>query len=192
MPQQTDAIRLESLRMNAPVDHRINEIPRDPARFGSIYRAYLNPVYRYILARVSNHADAEDLTSQVFMTALEGLSRYKEQGSFAAWLFSIARRKVADHFRAQSKIVPLDYHEDMPAPENDYLRQIVAKEELNALTQQISRLPEEEQELLRLRFAAQLTFDEIATVLNRKTSAVKMAYYRLLNRLENQMEVNND
>jgi len=57
---------------------------RDPAAFAALYWRYVTPVYRYLYSRVSHAADAEDLTAQVFTEALEGLSRYREWGSFAA------------------------------------------------------------------------------------------------------------
>jgi RNA polymerase sigma-70 factor (ECF subfamily) len=56
----------------------------DPAAFAPLYRRYVTRVYRYIYSRVGNNADAEDLTAQVFLAALEGLQRYHEQGNFAA------------------------------------------------------------------------------------------------------------
>jgi len=66
---------------------------RDPAAFATLYRRYVTPIYRYIYSRLGNVADAEDLTARVFTEALEGLHRYREQGNFAAWLFTIARHR---------------------------------------------------------------------------------------------------
>ncbi len=192
MPQPSDLMPLESLQMTTPPKFQVADLHRDPAKFDTIYRAYLDRVYRYILIRVSNPPDAEDLTSQVFLAALEALPGYKERGSFAAWLFSIAQRKVADYFREKTKSVPLDSEENLPSFEADHLSQVIQKEDLQRLVRMISELPENEQELLRLRFAARLSFDEIAIVTNHKTSAVKMAFYRLLDRLENRLEVTHD
>src|SRR5512146_1797199 len=81
---------------------------RDPAAVSALYRRYLERVYRYLYARVGNRAEAEDLTSQVFLAVIEGLPRYRERGCFAAWLFGIARRKASDYFRQKRPQAPLD------------------------------------------------------------------------------------
>ncbi len=178
--------------METQEERPLSGFDRSPDAFGTIYRSYLDPVYRYLLARVGSPADAEDLTSQVFLAALEGLSHYQHQGYFAAWLFSIARRKAADFFRRQANENPLDPENDPPSPEGDILSQIIHRENMQRLVNQIAHLSEDERELLRLRFAARLTFDEMAILLHRKTSAVKMSVYRLLERLENELEANHE
>src|SRR5512139_3936307 len=72
----------------------------DAEAFAELYRRYLTPVYRFIFRRVGGDvAVAEDLTSQVFLEALDGLSGYRERGRFVAWLFTIARRRLADRYR---------------------------------------------------------------------------------------------
>ena len=73
----------------------------DLAAFAALYRRYVTPIYRYLYSRVGNAADAEDLTAQTFVAALEGLPGYRERGNFAAWLFTIAHNKAADHHRQQ-------------------------------------------------------------------------------------------
>jgi RNA polymerase sigma-70 factor (ECF subfamily) len=178
--------------MGADDDVLVEHAQSDPAAFAKLYRRYLTPVYRYVFARIGNVADAEDLTSQVFLAALEALPRYQGSGRFSAWLFSIARRKVADHYRARRAQAPLEAITRLPASGDDPLEQVAADEELRELARRIGRLHEDERELLRLRFAAQLSFAEIAALLKRKPSAVKMSLYRLLERLESQMESGNE
>ena len=169
--------------LNEDEDALLAACRSDPAAFTRLYHRYLNRVYRYLYWRVGEKAVAEDLTSQVFLAALENLPRYRHQGNFVAWLFAIARRKAADHFRWQRGQVSLETLEDSLAGEGDPLPQVIAEEELKGLEQAIASLGAAEQELLRLRFAAELSFDEIATLLKRRPAAVKMQLYRLLNRL---------
>src|SRR4030042_3112361 len=73
----------------------------DPTAFNQLYLSYIHPIYRYIFSKVGEARETEDLTTQVFLEALEGLPRYRHNGHFAAWLFSIARHKVADHYRSK-------------------------------------------------------------------------------------------
>ncbi len=166
---------------------------RSPAAFAELYRQYLTPVYRYLYFKVGSPAEAEDLTSQVFLAAWEALPGYRHQGHFSAWLFSLAQRKAADYYRCRSPQTSLEAGEiDLPAPEADLLSGFIHQEELHRLGLLIAGLSDEERELIRLRFAAGLSFDEMAIVLGRKLSAVKMALYRLLERLETQLEASHD
>ncbi len=77
----------------------VRRAQEDPSAFADLYRQHVKQVYRYVLARVSNVGDAQDLTSQTFLTALESLPNYRGQGAFGAWLMGIARHKVMDHYR---------------------------------------------------------------------------------------------
>ncbi len=169
----------------------IEAAQHDPAAFADLYRCYITPVYRYLYSRVSNVADAEDLTAQVFTQALEGLSRYRHRGNFAAWLFTIARRRVTDHYRKQRVHLPFDEALDCPDQSGDPLAHLVREESLQELAALVGQLDGEHQELLRLRFAASLTYGEMAKVLGRTEAAVKMAMHRLLRRLEAEWEENN-
>lgn len=160
----------------------------DRSAFAALYRRYVTPVYRYLYSRVGNAADAEDLTSQVFIDALEGLPRYRERGSFAGWLFTIARHRAADYHRHTPPALSLDEARDCPAEADGPLAQAVQGEALQQLGSLVARLDEEKQELLRLRFAAGLSYPQMATVLGRREAAVKMAVHRLLDRLEAEWE----
>jgi len=88
--------------MNAFVATQINEqAETDLARqaitdadaFAELYRRHLTRVYRYHIAHTGNIKDAEDLTSQTFMAALEGIHSFRGTGSFAAWIMGIASKK---------------------------------------------------------------------------------------------------
>src|SRR3989449_10639911 len=71
----------------------------DPAAFGQLYDRHVEAVYRYVYYRVRNDAEAEDLTSDVFMRALRAISRYEPRQAFLAWLYRIARNAVIDRSR---------------------------------------------------------------------------------------------
>lgn len=158
----------------------------DPAAFTHLYHRYFDAVYRYHLARCGSAAEAEDLTSQTFLAALEGLRRYQEDGRFAAWLFSIARRKLAEHYRRRPVLTLNEL--TIPSPDADLLKSLEEQEQRAWLEAQLAELREDERELLRLRFAARLPFEQIGALTRRSTQAAKMAVYRLLERLEREME----
>jgi RNA polymerase sigma factor (sigma-70 family) len=155
----------------------------DPAAFAALYRHYVTPIYRYLFSRLGNSADAQDLTAQVFAEALERLPGYRERGSFAAWLFTIAHHRVADHYRRQRSHLPLNDALDGPDEDSDPLAGLVRKQAIQRLAELVAHLNEDQQELLRLRFAAGLTYGQMAAVVGRSEAAVKMAVHRLLQRL---------
>lgn len=163
---------------------------KDPREFGEIYQLYIQPIFRYLYSRIGSLPEAEDATTQTFLAALEALDRYQHRGHFAAWLFAIARRKAMDAFRARRQ-VPLENAEKVPA-ETDILQQVIQTEQIAALAKLISALPEEEHELIRLRYNAELSFSEIGRLLNRSEGAVKKSLYRLLARLQSQLEVSHE
>ncbi len=193
MTNVTKNFPLQSGTMDVTEPARTREFDRSPAAFEALYRQYLKPVYRYLYLKTGRQVDAEDLTSQVFLSALGGLPQYRHKGHFSAWLFSLARRKVADYYRSHRPQASLDEEGIDPiAPEADLLAGVVQAEEMQSLSSLLAALPDDERELVRLRFAAGLGFEEIAAVLGKKTSAVKMALYRLLERMEKQLEASHD
>lgn len=162
----------------------------DPRAFEALYLHFVKPVYRYLYSRIGSQHEAEDATAQTFLDALTGLKNYRHEGYFGAWLFSIARRKAADHFRLSSRSQFLP--DDLPSFDTDLLEQTLNKERIVNLRELIQKLNEEEQELLRLRYAAQLGFAEIARLLGRTEEAVKKNLYRLQDRLQSQLEKTDD
>jgi RNA polymerase sigma-70 factor, ECF subfamily len=167
----------------------------NPAAFAAVYDRFLKPVYRYLYRRTGSRPDAEDLTAQTFLAALEALPRYREQGHFAAWLFAIARSKLGDHWRANywragRRQLPLDTLDGVAeqAADADLFGAVVRGEQSGRLAGLLRALSENEQELIRLRYVAGLPFGEIAALLGKNEDAAKKSLYRLLARLQNQLE----
>lgn len=153
---------------------------RDPEAFTRLYHRYVTPVYRYLYKWVESPVEAEDLTSQVFTEVLEGLVHYQERGNFAAWLFTIARRKAIAAYRRQRPNLPLDEAEQFPGSAEDPLERVVQGEQQERMAALFANLDEDQRELLHLRFTAGLGYAEIGALLGRSEAAVKMAIYRLL------------
>ncbi|MDK2980893.1 MAG: hypothetical protein PWQ55_1240 [Chloroflexota bacterium] len=165
------------------------EVKADPRAFGRLYDLLVQPVYRYLYRRTGSTSDAEDLTSQTFTTAFEALQRYRHRDGvhFAAWVFTIARHKLADHYR-RSKRWPPPEPQIEPSVSPDTLGRLVRDEELEGLQALIRELSEEERDLIYLRYVAELTYADMAEVLGKKEDAVKKSVYRLLARLKSRME----
>ena len=160
----------------------------EAVNFTDLYRRNAAPVFFYIYSRVRNVADAEDLTSQTFMTALENLDKLRDPFKFTPWVFKIARHKAFDFFRKSQRHPTTDYDEELDRTKTveESLSQ-TNQDRLRDLERIISRLSPLEQEYLRLRIVADLPFAEIASILNEPENRIKKKYYRLLERLQAQV-----
>jgi len=159
---------------------------RDADAFSELYRQHIDRIFRYVLLRVGDDALAEDLTSEVFVRALESLSAYEDRGApFAAWLYRIANARVVDHWRsAQRANMSLDTDDaEMPVemPANDV---IVYK----TLAESLTRLTSEQQEVIILKFIEGYNIAEIAQITGRTEGAVKALQHRALASLARLME----
>jgi RNA polymerase sigma factor (sigma-70 family) len=164
---------------------------QDHKAFGELYKLYVEQVFRYLYSRTGNVHEAEDITAQAFLTAFESFDRFRQDGHFASWLFTIARNKAIDHFRQRKNTSSIDEIAELPM-DSDPLSKIIHSEQSAAVSKLIQALSEEDQELLRLRFLANLSFPEIAHFLHRNEEATKKTIYRLVERLHNQLEVSNE
>jgi RNA polymerase sigma-70 factor, ECF subfamily len=176
---------------HSEIDNSIVEkaIAGDAIALAMVYDSYVKDIYRYLYSRVGNRADAEDLTVQTFMAVIASLARYRHRGYFSAWIFKIARNQAMDFFRKQRRD-PIELPKDAAYPV-EVVEQIIEGQAYENLSQLLKNLKEEEQELLRLRFAMELSFVEIAQLLGRKEDAVRKSINRILERLYSQMEVQN-
>lgn len=155
----------------------------DRQAFARLYGCYGEPVYRYCLGRLRSHEAAEDAAAQVFAKALAGLPDYRgDEGDFRSWLFTIAYRTIADHFRTDRADCPLEEAADLVdgAPSVEDL--IVAAEERRSVDALLARLPADQRRVVELRIAG-LTGGEIAAVLGRSPAAVKMLQFRAVTAL---------
>jgi len=162
----------------------------DSQAFGALYDRYIQRVYRYCYYRTNNVPDAEDLTAQIFLAALEALPRYRQDGHFAAWLFSIARRKVTDYYR-RAPHVPLE-EAILPPLHTDLAVAVEISQHKERLLRLIQALGDEEQERIYLRYIAELSFAEIGSTLRKHEEAVKKSLYRLIARLKRELEVDHE
>jgi len=151
---------------------------RDADAFSELYNRHVDRIFRYVLLRVGDDTVAEDLTSEVFVRALESLSAYEDRGApFAAWLYRIANARVVDHWRrarrAEMSLDADDAEVPVEMPANDVL---VYK----TLAESLARLTSEQQEVIILKFVEGYNTAEIAQITGRTEGAVKALQHRAL------------
>lgn len=155
---------------------------RDPARFADLYEQNFYQVYAYVVRRIGDRHQAEDLTADVFREALAGLRQFEWRGTpFVAWLTRIASRVVADHWKRSSRESghPARKAEPTTLPEI---------ENSTMLFQLVKRLPEAQFRVIHMRFVEQKSIREIARSLGRTEGAVKQLQLRAIQSLRAQME----
>ncbi len=160
---------------------------RDPVAFDALYERYIDRVYAYLRARSATPEDAADLTQQVFTHALAALPRYRA-GSFAAWLFRIARNAAVDAHRRRRATVSWDLVPEAlhPVAEDDAEARLLAREARLRVRRLVAGLPPDKREQLALRYAARLSTAEIAAVLGKSEAATRQQLSRVLRALQEQ------
>jgi RNA polymerase sigma-70 factor (ECF subfamily) len=146
--------------------------------FAELYRLHVTRVYRYHIAHTGNSKDAEDLTSQTFMAAMEGIKSFRGSGSFAAWIMGIASKKRLMHFRGSRLEVPLDAALHYPSPSLPTDKAATQRLELESLTHALKQISPDRAEAIILSYFGGLSNLETSRVLNKSEAAVKMLISR--------------
>jgi RNA polymerase sigma-70 factor (ECF subfamily) len=167
----------------------IEAASRDMDAFAALYSRYRPRVFAYMLTYSSTIEDAADLTQHVFVRVLEALPSYRYgHAPFSAWLFRIARNAAIDAYRRQRRGLPWDhlpeYMRSWPGEEPESAS--LHADDLNRVRILVAQLDRDKQELLALRFAADLTIVEIAALLGKRESAVQKQLSRTIQRLKEQ------
>ena len=167
----------------------------------TLYREFLSGVYGYIATRVPDRATAEDLTSEVFLKMVEGISqlRTNDEAGFAAWILQIARISVAGYYRKREKQpvhVPLeatsgDKEGDVEGlaisashPDSDPVRWAEARDEWNSTVKAMNMLTEEQRQVLIGRLLLGYDVATVARMLGKNDNAVKALQFRALHSLQ--------
>lgn len=150
----------------------------DSDAFAELYRRNVTRVYRYHMAHIGNAKDAEDLTSQTFMAALEGIRSYRGTGSFAAWIMGIASRKRYMYFRGNRHEVGLDAALHIPSPSLPTDKAAFQRLKLESISRALRQISPDRAEAIILSFFGGLSNIETSRVLNKSEAAVKMLISR--------------
>jgi RNA polymerase sigma-70 factor (ECF subfamily) len=177
---------LMSIKTESPPAEDLNlarQARTDAEAFAELYRRHITRVYRYHMAHTGNVKDAEDLTSQTFMAALEGIRSFRGSGSFVAWIMGIAARKRALFFRRNRPEVPLDTALHIPTPGLPTDKAATQRLRMDHIRNALRQLSPERAEALILCYFVGLNATEAGRVLGKSEAAVKMLLSRGLHDL---------
>lgn len=159
----------------------------DREAFTLLYRETMRPVYRYCAARLSTREDAEEVTQEVFMAALEGIQRLRTEteAGFFAWLYQIARNKVADRLRGRyrQRGVSLDGTHDPASDGPSPLQALVRSESVSEVREALEQLTPDQRDVVLCKYI--LGYDNVRTaaIVGKNANAVNQLHHRALNTL---------
>ena len=166
----------------------IEAAQKDPARFAELYENNFERVYAYVVRRVGDRAETEDLTSDVFHHALANLRRFEWRGiPFAAWLFRIAANLISDRWQRKNREDIADGPEQIESAATKSV-EFEGVERKATLFRLVETLPAEQRRVVVLRFVEQKSIKEVAREICKTEGAVKQLQFRALTSLRARME----
>jgi len=147
---------------------------RDQQAFAQLYEEHFDKIYRYVALRIGDRAEAEDITQQVFLKALQSIASFRWKGiPFSAWLFRIAHNQVIDCQRKKTKQATVPIDDSAISFSSD--PQLLVEQSLNIeqLLSAAKRLTEAQREVISLRFAGELPVTQVAKIMGKSEGAVK-------------------
>jgi RNA polymerase sigma-70 factor (ECF subfamily) len=159
----------------------------DADAWGQIYERFSGPLFGFFLHQVRDREIAEDLTAGVFLEALQARTRfYGDAGQLRSWLFRIARNNLIDHWRRSKRARSESFHEVEEAelarsiPVEDPEDSVIVRLDRQRLRAGIDTLSADQQEVVLLRLAGDLTSAEIAAIVGKTVGAVKALQHRAI------------
>ncbi len=159
-------------------------VHQDKEAFGLLYDAYIKSIYRFVFFKISNKEEAEDLTSDIFLKTWIYITdpQRKEVGSFRGLMYQIARNVLIDRYREHKHRVevPLEEGEEVAAEGVDMQSNIMQQQEQERILSILKKLKQEYQDIIFLRYIEALSIAEIAKILGKKNTAVRVTLYRAM------------
>ncbi|MEE8413081.1 MAG: ECF subfamily RNA polymerase sigma factor, BldN family [Dehalococcoidales bacterium] len=169
----------------------------DQQAFTELYEAYFDKIYRYIVLKIGDRTEAEDMTQQVFLKALQSISSFKWKGvPFSAWLYRIAHNQVVDYFRKKTKrpSTPLDDSLNISDGKKESNPQSMVEHSfsIEQVVSATQRLTEAQHEVISLRFTSELSIAEVARIMGKSQGAVKALQHSAIAALRKTLVVETD
>jgi len=179
--QEPDTIE-KSREIEDLLDRAING---DGNAFGRLYDMHVDRVYRHIGYRVSDHADAEDLTQQVFIKAWQAMGRYRRTAvPFPGWLIKISHNTVIDYYRSRKPETHIDLDFVDTKTDRNPERMAEAQFERERIRLGIRQLHNDQQQVITMRLIDDFSFADIAASLGKSEGAVRVILHRGLVKLK--------
>jgi len=163
---------------------------KDEVAFGTLYDRYFDGIFGFIYRRTDDEDTAGDLTSQVFLKALQNLKKYQFRGlPFSAWLYRIAANEVNKFYRRKNKKIVFSLEEERVIEIMEETEESSNEAHLKLLIECMNEMKTSVVEVLELRFFEEKSFKEIAYILDISESGAKMRTYRAIEKLKDNFDI---
>lgn len=170
----------------------------DKDAFVELYNIYVTPLYRFVFLKLSNKEEAEDVVSDTFLRTwrfLTDTDKKEAVRNFKALLYKVARHRIIDTYRdrAKRRDVALDEMEAQQLPDKtDVEAEVGARHEVDQMLVHIRSLKQEYQEIIFLRYVEELSIADIASITQKKQTAVRVTLHRATKKLKALMDYEQD
>lgn len=146
----------------------------DAVALTQLYEENFDRIYRYVVLKIGDRTEAEDMTQQVFLKALQSISSYKFKGMpFSSWLYRIAHNQIVDYLRKKTRRPTVQLDESIAAAGDDPEGRAERVVQIEEIAEAAKKLTKAQQEVISLRFAGELSIAEVAKAMGRSVGAVK-------------------
>jgi RNA polymerase sigma-70 factor (ECF subfamily) len=154
--------------------------------FGELYSIYLDQIYRYVYYQVKDKMAAEDITEDVFVKAWKSIKSCKgKETTFLSWLYRIAHNHMINTLRRENRMVSIEKIESVDF--TDPKEEIETKAEYKELLENITYLPENQKQVVILKFITGLDNREIGKIMGKREGAIRVLQMRALNTLREKL-----
>ena len=173
----------------SPAD-RVDDTARRLDQFAEKYQQFFPRVFAYVYGRIHNVHQTEDLVSEVFERAFLKMGSLRNDEAFATWLFTIARNLITSHARKRGResVVDPDILKSVVATTVSVENEVLIREEVAAVVECLKKFPQREQDIVSLKFDAELTNGQIAQVMGLSEANVRVILFRTLRKLREMMK----
>ena len=189
-----------------PHDEETNLVRRakngDAEAFGALYDRYVTRIYRFVLLKLGNPGDAEDLTHEVFLAAWRTMGNYEERSGIrlVSWLYRIAGNRVIDHYRSDKRNISLDELiagntipiELVASGGANLVKALSHKMDFQEVMEAVQGLTGDQQDVIIMRFVEDLTPEETGRAMGKSAAAVRLIQHRALEKLKGAMKLRHD
>ncbi len=163
---------------------------KDSAAFGELYDIYVEKIYRFVFFKINNKEETEDIISDVFLKVWNYLieNRKIEIGSFSGLVYRVARNNIIDFYRQRAKKQECSLDSVILIADDDNYEKVEINQEVEQIMKVIKKMKQEYQEVLLLRFVEDLSTAEIASILDKTSTSVRVILHRATKKLQELME----
>ncbi|MBI3136805.1 MAG: sigma-70 family RNA polymerase sigma factor [Bacteroidetes bacterium] len=163
----------------------IKRAKEDPRSFEPLYNKYYEQIFRYIYQRMDDKDMAHDITSQVFLKAMNNIQKYEYRGvPFASWLYRIAKSELYQSFRDEKATRTVNVETVSLSDMIEEIEEDISEESRTVLLKAIAELSEDEVQMIEMRFFEKRSFKEIGDILEITENNAKVKAHRIIQKMK--------